>query len=479
MTYQPVQAGLLALDFNCYEPSVFIPLFLPTEITLIDQFGETSHTTGNFVEFCASADKFTQHGSFFDPFSFGHHFTCYEIEGDGPDVLVTLTDQFGTFVHAVGDAREVCVPATKITGPVFPPLLDNHWKCYDIVGETIPEAVTMIDQFGEHNYFGITPELLCTPAVKIVGEGESEIPELPELHLKCYTVDGVPNKPIFAVFQDQFAGGTTLSSTVTTANEHKICVEVEKTVTNFTVEKFYTHTDVDWEPICDGVVNPADDLCYVDEGFGEQKDFTPVTFDENNFGTPLDPGEGTFEVKAVVHPKNGKVKSYNPGQYYAVTKVTLEGPIDAISIWENFVECTDRDGEPVVSIVNPKKAPGGAALVVVNPNGDVLDLSDELADSGQLFFDDDNPTNGIIDVAHAEDVLDGTTEALTGEEAEFDTDTMIYMYVKFKPGLKGLDFTELDAGDKTCENWETVEVTIGEVPLEKDAHATLNVVPKE
>jgi len=489
MTYQPVQAGLQALDFNCYEPTSFTPFFEATEITLIDQFGETSHTTGNFVEFCASANKVTQHGSFFDPFQLEHHFTCYEIDGAAPDVLVELTDQFGTFRHTVGDAREVCVPATKITNQPaeFPPLLNNHWKCYEIDGEPMPlEAVTMTDQFGPHLYTGLTPELLCTPAVKMVGEDTFE-PELPDLDLKCYTVEGLDNVNLFLGFQDQFAGllGGGFSSVVNLADEDKICVEVEKTIVHFEVEKFYTHTDVDWEPICEGVVNPADDLCYVDGGFGEQKDFTPVTFDENNFGTPLDGGD-PFTIDAVVHPKNDKVRSYNPGQYYAVTKVTLNAPIDEISIWEDFVDCTDRNQSgdknnnvAAVSIVNPKKAPGGAAIVVVNPNGDVLDLSDELADSGQLFFDDKD-SDGVIDIGHAGEVLDGTTEALTGVDAIFDEETMIYMYVKFKPGLKGENFLTLLSEFKTCENWETVEVTIGEAdPIEKLAHATLNVVPKE
>jgi len=166
------------------------------------------------------------------------------------------------------------------------------------------------------------------------------------------------------------------------------------------------------------------------------------------FGTPIDEGSGKFLLEAVVK-KNGKVASYNPGQYYARTTVVVLEDLDKLWILEDFSDCTDKG----LSKVNPPKA-------LENPDGTASDPSEELADLGLLTVD---PT-GSAEV-HLEDVPAGST---------------VHFYVKFAPGLKG----EALPGDgaNMCENWEfvTAELTFGQVveTITDDAHANLIVLAK-
>ncbi len=181
----------------------------------------------------------------------------------------------------------------------------------------------------------------------------------------------------------------------------------------FETEKFYTETDKD--------------------------------FKQNFVGTPLLFKDGTFvfgtsdsqTVKAVID-KNGKIKSYNPGQYYAVTKVTANEHLDNLWIFEDDLDCTDKTG---ISKMNPAKLPGGA-YVAIMCDGVTEDLSDELAESGALRFHPD----GFVE-AHVDDVPAGC---------------MVFLGVKYSPGLKGEKAEEVDR--PFCENWEFVCLSQDDVP---------------
>ena len=173
----------------------------------------------------------------------------------------------------------------------------------------------------------------------------------------------------------------------------------ESTLPPLETEKFYTETDKD--------------------------------FENNFFGTLLPiKDDGTQTVQAVIHPKNGKITSYNPGQYYAVTKVTANEHLDRLWIFEDDRDCT---GEPGISKMNPAKVPGGA-YVALMCGEETIDLSDELAESGALKINDD----GFVE-AHVDDVPAGC---------------MVFLGVKYSPGLKGEDAEEVDR--PFCENWEFV-----------------------
>jgi len=173
----------------------------------------------------------------------------------------------------------------------------------------------------------------------------------------------------------------------------------ESTLPPLETEKFYTETDKD--------------------------------FENNFFGTLLPiKDDGAQTVSAVIHPKKGTISSYNPGQYYAVTKVTANEHLDRLWIFEDDRDCT---GEPGISKMNPKKVPGGA-YVALMCGEETIDLSDELAESGALKINDD----GFVE-AHVDDVPAGC---------------MVFLGVKYSPGLKGENAEEVDR--PFCENWEFV-----------------------
>jgi len=158
---------------------------------------------------------------------------------------------------------------------------------------------------------------------------------------------------------------------------------------------------------------------------------TDKDFEINFFGTLLPiKDDGTQTVSAVIHPKNGKINSYNPGQYYAVTKVTANEHLDNLWIFEDDLDCTDVTE---ISKMNPKTVPGGA-YVALRCGEETIDLSDELAESDALRFHPD----GFVE-AHVDDVPAGC---------------MVFLGVKYSPGLKGEKADEVDR--PFCENWEFV-----------------------
>jgi len=234
---------------KCYNDLEFglgfgFAFFEVLQVILGDQFG--NEIVPDFVPvidgFCASAVKLIPPQIFDDPFALGHHVTTYPISGESLNVRVELTDQFGTFTHNVFEPTKLLVPASKFKESpggltaISPPLLDVHWKCYGIDGESLKapldfSLVQLDDQFGSTTDFTLTPVELCTPATKTItlqGKSESftnEFPPEANVHLKCYTVEP-QNVIIGASFQDQILSSPLIDS----AFVDKLCVTVEKTV---------------------------------------------------------------------------------------------------------------------------------------------------------------------------------------------------------------------------------------------------------
>jgi len=162
---------------------------------------------------------------------------------------------------------------------------------------------------------------------------------------------------------------------------------------------------------------------------------TEIDIEAGDFGVKLPfTDDGTQTVQAVIHPKTGKITSYNPGQYYAVTKVTAFVDLATVWIFEEDFLCTE--GDKPISIWNPAKVPGGAYVAMMCPDGTTVDLTSELAhaDPPQLFRND----LGVLE-AHVDDVKAGC---------------MVFLGVKYSPGLKGEIVQSVD--QFSCENWEIV-----------------------
>jgi hypothetical protein len=110
----------------------------------------------------------------------GQHWKCYDADlrvklSQGrtlPDVTANLLDQFQLEEDVVVEpGRYVCNPVEK-NFEGAPPLPDEHLACYAISGATpVGDPHPLLDQFGPHDGFVESPELLCLPSQKFLGAG--------------------------------------------------------------------------------------------------------------------------------------------------------------------------------------------------------------------------------------------------------------------------------------------------------------------
>jgi len=241
-----------------------------------------------------------------------------------------------------------------------------------------------------------------------------------------------------------------------------------------TVEKDYRYTNVCFEKDNDG-----------DGQFNEDPiDFNPDTgapIDNDEDGLfnedPVDCPDGTclgdslpmddeevnyYLLEAVVNKRN-VVKSYNPGQYYAVSTVNVLAHVEMLTIEEDFSDCIAEEGG--ISVLNP--VTGGGRLVVVQVGPGDLDI----VDPGP--GDPEAVAYQILDAKSLDEVLiEGgvATVSLGAQEAG----TTILVYVKFGPGLKG----ELWTDELTCENTNSAWVVYPADDIVSDS-AMLKLVLKE
>ena len=204
------------------------------------------------------------------------------------------------------------------------------------------------------------------------------------------------------------------------------------------VEKIWTMTDVcfekdndrdgllseDWE---DGLDNDGDGL--IDED--------PDECELTHTGTVI------TELEALL--KGDRIHTVTPGQFYAMSTVTISEDVDQLVIFEDFGACGG------VGELNPKK--GGGQVIVVYWNG---------ADWEQIY--DAMDTEVVVDAEF------GTaTVTLTNVEAG-----TYLVLVKFSPKpLKGETFD-----DQSCTNVNSATATIGTYHESDSANATLTVVER-
>jgi hypothetical protein len=216
---------------------------------------------------------------------------------------------------------------------------------------------------------------------------------------------------------------------------------------------------VDEDPI-DGIDNDGDLL--IDEDPSEQVDNDgdlllnedDVDCPEGTYlgdplpadlGDPENPDDDTYLLEAVINPKNDKVSSYNPGQYYAVSTVNVLSGVGKLTIEEEWGDCG-------IGELNPKNGGGKVVIVMVGEDGiayQILDAQDEA-----VIVD---PVAGTASVV-LEDVPGGTT---------------ILMYVKFKPTVK--EWT----GELECINYNRAWVGEDRPEEPESASANLMLIAKD
>ncbi len=186
--------------FLCYDLSQVGP-GPQIGVTLLDQFWQFQAGVLPPVRLCAPANKNGE-----DPGAPTHpdHLVSYPIDpaqSFTPVLNVKVVNQFGTlFVDVIEPVRLLVPSAKSLSNPAVPepetPTVD-HFTCY-----SVKALMTAEDQFGPHalknGVFG-TPTMLCAPTNK---QNQSPGAQNHAGHLMCYKVDPVPPpvnlSPVFA-----------------------------------------------------------------------------------------------------------------------------------------------------------------------------------------------------------------------------------------------------------------------------------------
>lgn len=136
------------------------------------------------------------------------------------------------------------------------------------------------------------------------------------------------------------------------------------------VDKFYTYTNNNWSLRCEQY---EEDKCV-------SYRLPNINLDDDIFAAPLpQDNQGAY----VLLGKQLKKKTViNPGQYFAVSNVYVPKEQD-ILIKEDFSDCLD------IGTVNPASVPGGVQVVLTTSDGNVHELSGDLAQGigGSIQYD--------------------------------------------------------------------------------------------
>ncbi|MFB5606496.1 MAG: hypothetical protein ACE5RI_01160 [Candidatus Nitrosomaritimum yanchengensis] len=222
--------------------------------------------------------------------------------------------------------------------------------------------------------------------------------------------------------------------------------DLVKSVVN--VEKSWTHTDYNWDQVCDGAIENATG-CFLDET--TQIDYRPANINTDDVladPLPLD-SNGNYTAYAQVH-KNNKFSNTNPGAFYALTTAVTTSSLSSITVLENYTQCTNPDGndntdDGLLKFVS-KKIDRNVKVAIADSDGNVTEITDFLYDGidGEIIADL-NSTSVVID-------------------HEIPANSTIYVLVKFQDDKKGFD-TGDGIFDEMCHNTETVIANIdGDLP---------------
>ena len=251
------------------------------------------------------------------------------------------------------------------------------------------------------------------------------------------------------------------------------CLALNQVVDPIEVEKTWTFTDYNWDPVCDGVVNvlhPVDETCHTDGTLVTHIPFRPANIDNPGDEVLADPLPFDGEKYTVfAQLKKDKFSNTNPGAFYALTTIDVLEDLDALWVEEIYDACTGGESTPdgILKFVS-KKDTRNVKVAVADDNGDVTELTDLLYDIGSgTATTDDDAIVADLDKAdiHIEDAL--ATEHLTAGST-------VYVLVKFNDNLKGAPAAGNEF-DEMCNNIENVTSDIGDDPFMVQADAALRI----
>ena len=178
------------------QPSFVVP------VTLVDQFGVTSHNTQALQLFSNPVEKV--HGTLVFPIHDPRlHYMWWKLT---PEISINRTivanNQFGEQTLVVDRAVYLLNPANKNEPSDTPLPVANHYKCYTCSGAPVNIPVFLTDQFYARPAQVFSPRFFCTPTVKIYAGVEDPILDR-EQHYVAYDIE--PGTPIWqATMRDQF-----------------------------------------------------------------------------------------------------------------------------------------------------------------------------------------------------------------------------------------------------------------------------------
>lgn len=188
------------------------------------------------------------------------------------------------------------------------------------------------------------------------------------------------------------------------------------------VDKFYTYTNNNWEPRC---VSYEDILNEFNEVIGQECTeyrLPNINLDDDIFADNLPQNEDDAFVLLGKELNDKTV--INPGQYFAVSNIQI--PIEQdVTVLEDFADCLD------IGMVNPFSVPGGVQVVLITKDGDVIDISGQLANGigGSIELYNDHV------IVHAENL---------------PAESVLRVMVKFQPN------DDLDMIGLMCTNREVI-----------------------
>lgn len=219
------------------------------------------------------------------------------------------------------------------------------------------------------------------------------------------------------------------------------------------VNKTWTHTDYNWDPICT-FFNETSQMCEATR----PANINNATDDVLAEPLPLDVN-GTYLLNANVKSKNNQFQNTNPGAFYALTTVNVTENITNMTVWENYEDCTDTQG--LIQLHNSKKLSRSVKIAIADIDGNVTEITDNIYDGIGGNITSINSTSAHIELT--DPISAGST---------------VYVLVKFQNDLKGFD-TGNGEFDEMCDNSEEVVATIDQDSTVKVANASLRITNQE
>ena len=222
--------------------------------------------------------------------------------------------------------------------------------------------------------------------------------------------------------------------------------------------KTWTHTDYNWDPVCDGFVNGTG-FCVVSDVDNSEIGFRPANINNNGQEDPQDPPnllpdddvladsldisvlDDNISDVLVQVKRNGEISNMIPGAIYALTTVNILTDIDMLQVDELYADCTDNELE----LLNQNKLSRNVKVSVADPNGDVTEITDKLYDESDT------------DVEFVGPVTNDLASVKINDSGLLTNGSTVFVLVKFDDQLKGQNSNVLP---EICMNTEDVTSTI-------------------